>query len=259
MSSPADTKQETVEDTASTASFEPDSRPTWVRDMLRMLDVYIERDPASRNRLEVALASTGLHAVLWHKACHFLWNIHLRLVARMLSNIGRWLFGIEIHPQVKIGKRLFIDHGMGVVLGGTAEIGDDVSIYQGVTLGGITQTDRGKRHPTIKDRVIIGAGAKVLGPIVIGEGARIGSNAVVVKDVPENATVVGVPAHKATPAKSKKGQSGEFVAYGETDCCEDDNLHDLQVKIEALEKKVKALEKKGQGNKKAGGKDEAKS
>ena len=164
MSAPTETEQEPKVKASEAQSVDSDSQPSWVRNMLEMLDAYIERDPAARNRLEVALTSSGLHAVLWHKLCHFFWRIGLLLVARMLSNVGRWLFGVEIHPQVKVGKRLFIDHGMGIVLGGTAEIGDDVSIYQGVTLGGTTQTDKGKRHPTICDQVVIGAGPRFLAP-----------------------------------------------------------------------------------------------
>ncbi len=208
---------------------------------LAVLDSYMERDPAARNRLEVALTATGLHAVMWHRMCHFLWQARLLLVARMLSNIGRWLFGIEIHPQARIGRRLFIDHGMGVVIGGTAEIGDDVSIYQGVTLGGVTQTDKGKRHPTILDGAVIGAGAKVLGPITVGAGARIGSNAVVVKDVPENATVVGVPAHQIGEAEAERHG---FVAYACSDCEEQDEVMALREELGQLRTQLAALERK---------------
>ena len=242
MSAPADTEHEPKAEGIDPSPLAASSSPRWAKGMLSMIDVYIEKDPAARNRLDVLFTSTGFHAVLWHKCCHFLWRIRLRLVARMVSNIGRWLFGVEIHPQVQVGKRLFIDHGMGVVLGGTTVIGDNVSIYQGVTLGGVTQTESGKRHPTIEDGVIIGAGAKVLGPIVIGHGARIGSNAVVIRDVPEGATVVGVPAREVVAAKRQRGKKKEFVAYAGTEG--DDRLDEMQRKVEELEKKLHDLEKK---------------
>lgn len=239
MGAPSDAEdKEAGGETAAPPLGLDEQRPGWVRDMLAMLDAYMDRDPAARNRLEVALTSTGLHAVMWHKSCHFLWKMRLRLLARMLSNVGRWLFGVEIHPQVEVGRRLFIDHGMGIVFGGTTVIGDDVSVYQGVTLGGITQTDKGKRHPTVGNGVVIGAGAKVLGPIEVGEGARIGSNAVVVKDVPAGATVVGVPGHEVSP-QGGKDRRGKFVAYGETDGeCED------EVEVEVLAERIKELEKR---------------
>ncbi|MGB9641269.1 MAG: serine O-acetyltransferase [Anaerolineales bacterium] len=151
-----------------------------------------ERDPAARSYLEVLLCYPGLHAVWGHRIAHWLWKHNLKLLARWLSQLMRGLTGIEIHPAAKIGKRLFIDHGMGVVIGETAEIGDDVTLYHGVTLGG-TSLSKGKRHPTLGDRVVVGAGAKVLGAITIGENSRIGANAVVVKNVPPNSVVVGVP------------------------------------------------------------------
>lgn len=152
----------------------------------------LDRDPAARNRFEVLTTYPGLHAVLLHRISHCYWNWGLKWLARFTSVFARWLTGIEIHPAAKIGRRFFIDHGMGVVIGETAEIGDDVTLYHGVTLGG-TSWQKGKRHPTLENHVIVGAGAKVLGPITIAEGARVGSNAVVVKDVPAGATVVGIP------------------------------------------------------------------
>ena len=158
-----------------------------------MLDAYQERDPAARGYWEIIFCYPGLHAIVFHRASHWLWTHHLQWLARFLSHLSRWLTGVEIHPAVKIGRRVFIDHGMGIVIGATTEIHDDCSIYQGVTLGGVTQTFKGKRHPTLEKGVIVGAGAKVLGPISIGEYAKIGSNAVVTKDVPPGATVVGVP------------------------------------------------------------------
>ena len=150
------------------------------------------RDPAARNTFEVLTCYPGLHAVWLHRLAHYLWAAGWKWLARMLSNFGRWLTGIEIHPGAKIGRRFFIDHGMGIVIGETAEIGNDVTLYQGVTLGG-TSWNKGKRHPTLANGVVIGAGAKVLGPLMVGENARIGSNAVVVKDVPAGATVIGIP------------------------------------------------------------------
>lgn len=159
------------------------------------------RDPAARNAFEVLTTYPGLHAVWWHLFAHKLWTWRLYWLARFVSTISRWLTGIEIHPGARIGRRFFIDHGMGVVIGETAEIGDDVTIYHGVTLGG-TSWNQGKRHPTLKNGVVIGAGAKVLGPIEVGENARIGSNAVVVKDVPAEVTVVGIPARIASAVKT---------------------------------------------------------
>ncbi len=156
------------------------------------LNSALQRDPAARSHLEIALLYPGLHAIWIHRISHWLWSRGLKLAARWLSQLARGLTGIEIHPGAKIGQRVFIDHGMGVVIGETAEVGDDVTLYHGVTLGG-TSLNKGKRHPTIGDRVTIGAGAKVLGNITIGADSRIGANAVVVKSVPENAVVVGVP------------------------------------------------------------------
>lgn len=171
--------------------------------------VVFERDPAARSSWEVVTCYPGFHALLAHRLSHGLWTRGFKWLARWLSHGSRWLTGIEIHPGATIGRRFFIDHGMGVVIGETAEIGDDCTIYHGVTLGGTTW-NKGKRHPTLKTGVVIGAGAKVLGPITIGEHAKIGSNAVVVKDVPDNATAIGIPArlvesHEAT---------GRFAAYG---------------------------------------------
>jgi serine O-acetyltransferase len=154
----------------------------------------MERDPAARSRLEVVLCYSGLHAVWFFHINHWLWEHGFFLLARWLSQVTRWLTGIEIHPGATIGRRLFIDHGLGVVIGETAIVGDDVTLYQGVTLGG-TGKEHGKRHPTIADNVVIGGGAKVLGNITIGRNCRIGAGSVVLRDVPENSTVVGVPGH----------------------------------------------------------------
>src|SRR5213593_4165160 len=156
--------------------------------------VVFERDPAARSRWEVLTCYPGLHALVWHRVVtNPLWTAGFRWLARWLSHWGRWLTGIEIHPGATIGRRVFIDHGMGIVIGETAEIGDDCTLYHGVTLGG-TSWNHGKRHPTLGRGVVIGAGAKVLGPILVGDGAKIGSNAVVVRDVPPGATAVGIPA-----------------------------------------------------------------
>ena len=169
-----------------------------------ILSVF-QRDPAARSALEVLLCYAGLHAIWWHHLAHWLWRHNLKLIARWLSQMVRFFTGIEIHPGARIGRRFFIDHGMGVVIGETAEIADDVTLYHGVTLGGVS-TQKGKRHPTIEHGVVIGAGAKVLGAITIGACSRIGANAVVVRDVPEDSVVVGVPGqvvHKDVPTGSQ--------------------------------------------------------
>ncbi len=172
--------------------------------------VVFERDPAARTRWEVITCYPGLHALLFHRLAHWLWNLRLRWLARFVSHWSRWFTGIEIHPGVVIGRRFFIDHGMGVVIGETAEIGVDCTLYHGVTLGG-TSWNKGKRHPTWGNGVVIGAGAKILGPITIGEGAKIGSNAVVVKDVPAGATAIGIPARIVEAPDA--AQNGRFAAY----------------------------------------------
>lgn len=151
-----------------------------------------ERDPAATSFLEVLLTYSGLHAIIYYRITHVLWQMHIPLIPRYISQLGRFFTGIEIHPGAVIGKEFFIDHGMGVVIGETTIVGDNVTIYQGVTLGG-TGKERGKRHPTIGNNVVIGTGAKVLGNITIGDNSYIGANAVVIKDVPQNSTVVGVP------------------------------------------------------------------
>ena len=157
------------------------------------IGVVFDRDPAARSTWEVITCYPGFHAMVLHRLSHWLWNAGLRWFARWLAHFARWFTGIEIHPGATIGRRFFIDHGMGVVIGETSVIGDDCTLYHGVTLGG-TSWNKGKRHPTLGAGVVIGAGAKVLGPITLGDGARVGSNAVVVKDVPSGATAVGIPA-----------------------------------------------------------------
>ena len=180
------------------------------------ISVVFERDPAARSVWEVLTTYPGLHALLVHRLARRLWHWNLKWPARFVSHLGRWLTGIEIHPGAKIGRRVFIDHGMGVVIGETAEIGDDSTLYHGVTLGG-TSWNKGKRHPTLGKGVVVGAGAKILGPISIGDGAKVGSNAVVVKDVPAGATAIGIPARIIDPTQAEmresKAQKMGFSAY----------------------------------------------
>jgi serine O-acetyltransferase len=174
----------------------------------------MERDPAARSRREVVLCYPGFHAVLLHRLAHAAWRRGWLLVGRSISHFGRVTTGIEIHPGARIGRRLFIDHGMGCVIGETTEIGDDVTLYHGVTLGGVSLKNV-KRHPTLEDGVIVGSGAQVLGPITVGAGARVGANAVVLKDVPPGVTMVGIPARQALP-RQRTGEEG-FRAYGTSD------------------------------------------
>lgn len=222
------------------------------------IKVVFERDPASRSALETLIASPGFHAILLHRLNHWLWTKNLYLLARFSAHLSRFLTGVEIHPGANLGRRFFIDHGMGIVIGETSEIGDDCSIYHGVTLGGTTW-QKGKRHPTLKDGVIIGAGAKVLGPITLGANARIGSNAVVVKDVPDDATVVGIPGRvmvreSRAEEKLKKAQREAmarkigFDAYGGSQDMPDpvqntidallDHMHKVDEEMEKLKKKL---------------------
>jgi serine O-acetyltransferase len=181
------------------------------------IDSIIARDPAARSRLEVALTYPGFHAILAHRLSHALYLRGWRVLARFVSQAARWVTGIEIHPGATIGRRLFIDHGMGVVIGETAEIGDDVTMYQDITLGGTSPSVNSaaqknkKRHPTLSDRVIVGAGAQILGAITVGAGAKVGANAVVVTDVPAGALMVGIPAKIAAP---RGADAGDFAAYG---------------------------------------------
>jgi serine O-acetyltransferase len=191
------------------------------------------RDPAARSGLEVALCYPGFHAVLFHRAANSAWRAGLYLVARMLSQIGRFLTGIEIHPAAAIGRRLFIDHGSGVVIGETAEIGDDVTLYHGVTLGG-TSLAAGKRHPTLSDGVIVGAGAKILGPVLIGKDARVGANAVVLSDVPAGVTMVGIPARIVLPKHKSEG----FHPYG----CDEDLPDPVLRAVETLRKEMARMQ-----------------
>ena len=192
-----------------------------------------ERDPAARSTLEVLWCYAGLHALWWHHLAHWLWCHQLKLAARWLSQTVRFFTGVEIHPAASIGRRVFIDHGMGVVIGETAEIADDVTLYHGVTLGGVS-TQKGKRHPTIEHGVVIGAGAKVLGAITIGACSRIGANAVVVKDVPEDSLVVGVPGqtvHKDQPTGEEPDLAHDMLPDTVAQ-----SLADLLNRVEQLEK-----------------------
>lgn len=188
------------------------------------ISVVFERDPAARTHWEIITTYPGVHALLIHRLSHWVWRKRFFWIARFISHIGRWLTGIEIHPGATIGRRVFIDHGMGVVIGETAVIGDDCTLYHGVTLGG-TSWNKGKRHPTLEQGVVIGAGAKVLGPITIGKGAKIGSNAVVVKDVPADATAVGIPARILEQETNKQrdamAEKIGFSAYAVSDNAND--------------------------------------
>jgi serine O-acetyltransferase len=204
------------------------------------IQCVFERDPAARTSFEIVTTYPGVHAIMFHRMAHALWKHRLKWLARLLSHLARWLTGIEIHPGAQIGRRFFIDHGMGVVIGETAIIGDDCTLYHGVTLGG-TSWQKGKRHPTLDNNVVVGAGAKVLGPIEVGEGARIGSNAVVVKDVPAGATVVGVPGKLIN--RTRSGTTGHreaiakkigFDAYGATKDAPDPVAHAINCMLDHM-------------------------
>src|ERR1700758_4421134 len=199
-----------------------------------------ERDPAARSAPEVIFAYPGFHAIFLHRIAHWFWSNHIKLLGRILSHISRFLTGVEIHPGAKIGKGFFIDHGMGVVIGETSEIGDNVTIYHGVTLGGTSFT-RGKRHPTIENNVTIGAGAKILGPLTVGLNSKIGANSVVIVDVPPNSTVVGIP--------GKIVLKEEFPVYpglehNKLPDPEQRAIQSLVEQVKELEKRINSLENK---------------
>ncbi len=203
----------------------------------------LERDPAARSRLEVLTCYPGVHALLMHRLAHRVWGWRWHWPARFMAHLARIFTGIEIHPGAKIGRRVFIDHGHGVVIGETAEVGDDCTIYQGVTLGGTSLYRGVKRHPTLEAGVVVGAGAKVLGGFTVGAGAKIGSNAVVVKPVPPGATAVGNPAHVLAPRDEREGKS-DFSAYGVTRDLDDPvvkALHALLDQVETQEKRIDEL------------------
>lgn len=220
-----------------------------------------ERDPAARSTFEVLTTYPGVHAILFYRLSHWLWNKGLKWLSRFISGLARWFTGIEIHPAAKIGDRFFIDHGMGVVIGETAEIGDDCTLYHGVTLGGISSSE-GKRHPTLKNRVVVGAGAKVLGPIEIGNDARIGSNAVVLKDVCDGRTVVGVPGRTVERDQSEKLKKREemamrmgFDAYGVSQDTLDPVEKAIYSLLDHIQSQDEQLEKLNQAVQQLGGKD----
>ncbi len=209
------------------------------------------RDPAARSTWEVLTCYPGLHAVWIHRLAHGFWMLGLSWLGRLTSHLGRWLTGIEIHPAARVGRRVFIDHGMGVVVGETAEIGDDCTIYQGVTLGGTSLYRGTKRHPTLGKGVVVGAGAKVLGGFTVGDGAHIGSNAVVVKEVPAGATVVGIPGRIVEEAAKEKEKT-HFAAYGVVPNQEDpyaktlqslvDHAQELEQAVSVLTEKMRRME-----------------
>ena len=195
------------------------------------------RDPAARSVLEILSSYPGLHAIWGHRIAHWLWQHHLLLFARWLSHVFRFLTGIEIHPGATIGPRFFIDHGMGVVIGETAEVGADVTLYHGVTLGG-TSLSHGKRHPTLGDKVVVGAGAKILGDITIGEGTRVGANAVVVKSVPPNSVVVGVPGQAVVRSRPRPAEDAPDLEHGQMPDLIGVTLISAMERIERLEEKM---------------------
>jgi serine O-acetyltransferase len=197
----------------------------------------LERDPAARTSLEVLLCYPGLHAVWSHRVAHWLWRHGLKLLARAISQVARDLTGIEIHPGARVGPGFFIDHGMGVVIGETAEIGADVTLYHGVTLGG-TSLKKGKRHPTLGDRVVVGAGAKVLGAVTIGRDSRIGANAVVVKPVPPNAVVVGVPGEVIERRRPRPEPRTPDLEHGQLPDVLGDAVVALMARVDALEQRA---------------------
>lgn len=210
------------------------------------INAVLERDPAAHSRAEVLLCYPGFHAVLAYRLTHALWERNFKLLARFISHLARWLTGIEIHPAARIGERFFIDHGMGVVIGETSTIGNDVTLYHGVTLGG-TSWQKGVRHPQIGNHVIIGSGAQLLGPIAVGDGARIGSNAVVVKDVEAGATMVGIPARRVGERHSRE-EGQHFDPYATTSEINDPLLktvESLLAEVERLKKQVEGLEESG--------------
>jgi serine O-acetyltransferase len=213
------------------------------RRVLDHLNSIRRRDPAARSLWEIAILYPGVRALVFYRLAHALWRARLPFLARLISELGRWLSGIEIHPGATIGRRLFIDHGTGVVIGETAIVGDDVTLYHGVTLGGMAATQHfsGRRHPVIEDGVIVGAGAQILGPITVGRGARIGANAVALKDVPSGVTVVGIPAQVAT----SRATAATFTPYGTCDDLTDPNakaIHALMAEVHTLSERLAALE-----------------
>ena len=206
-----------------------------MKGLIETLEAYQRRDPAARSKLEVLLLYQGVHAILFHRVAHWFYRHNIMFVARLISQFSRFMTGIEIHPGAQIGRRLVIDHGMGIVIGETAEIGDDCLIYHGVTLGG-TGKDQGKRHPTIGNNVLISCGAKVLGPFKVGDNARIAANAVVLTEVPEDATAVGIPAQIVRIA----GKTTHYADEVDQTSVQNPTLE----KIAALTARIEELERK---------------
>ena len=206
------------------------------------IEAYKVRDPAARSSLEIVFLYPGFHALLFYRLSHYLWKLGMHFLGRMISQVGRWFTGIEIHPGAIIGRRFVIDHGMGVVVGETSEIGDDVTLYHDVTLGGVSPAVNAheqvgvKRHPTLGNGVIVGSGAQILGPVWVGENAKVGSNAVVSKDVPAGVTAVGIPARAIMP--KNKSEIGDFWAYATTTEGQPDPI---LLSIEGLREEIKAL------------------
>ncbi|HUK11588.1 MAG TPA: serine O-acetyltransferase [Stellaceae bacterium] len=221
-----------------------------LKNLQEEIDTVLKHDPAAKSRLEVVLCYPGFHSILFYRLAHWFWQRGWLLLGRFISHLGRMVTGIEVHPGAKIGQRLFIDHGMGVVIGETAEIGDDVTLYQGVTLGG-TSLHQGKRHPTLRDGVIVGSGAQILGGFTVGAGARVGANAVVLTEVPPGITVVGIPAKPVGAPKpvESAGHVDAFLPYG-TPCDEVpdpvaraisgllDEVHRLRARVTEVERQV---------------------
>jgi serine O-acetyltransferase len=203
------------------------------------VETIFREDPAAKSVLEVVLCYPGFHAVLLHRVAHRLYSVKLYLIARILSNINRFLTGVDIHPGARVGRRFFIDHGMGVVIGETAEIGDDVLVYQNVTLGG-TGKERGKRHPTIGNHVVVGTGAKVLGNIRIGDHVKVGAGSVVIRPVPDHSTVVGVPG-RIVRTRVDGAMAGDELEHGRLPDPEGQAIDDLTRRIEELEQIVRTL------------------
>jgi len=207
-----------------------------LRSFREQIDVIFREDPAATSILEVLICYPGLHAILLHRIAHGLFQIRLRLIARVVSQLARAITGIEIHPGATIGRRFFIDHGMGVVIGETAVIGDDVILYQGVTLGG-TGKDRGKRHPTLGNQVVIGTGAKVLGNITLGNNVKVGAGSVVVHSVPDDSTVVGIPGRVVRT----RGQIADDLEHGKLPDPQGQDLENMQQRIDQLESVLRSL------------------
>jgi len=217
---------------------------SFLKKMKEDMDIVFEKDPAARTYFEVFLTYSGLHAVWNHRIAHFFYNRKLYFIARAISQFSRFLTGIEIHPAAQIGRRFFIDHGMGVVIGETCKIGNDVTVFQGVTLGG-TGHEKGKRHPTIEDHALIATGAKVLGSFTVGEYAKVGAGSVVLKDVPPHSTVVGIPG-KVVVQNGKKVQSADSFDHHKMPDPVEERCKTLQKEIDVLKQEIKNMKEGNQ-------------